>query len=83
MIWTRSHWKATLDSFFSGVRLVNAYVTGTFGKYFKTAHCMVSLYRSVSRKEMTPSGKGEEPLKSILTRGLCLEAFERVSHDVM
>lgn len=27
---------------------------------------MVSLYRSVSRKEMTPSGKGEELLKSMV-----------------
>ena len=40
-------------------------MTGTSLKYLKTAHCMVSLYKSVSRKEMTPSGKGEELLKSI------------------
>lgn len=26
---------------------------------------MVNLYKSVSRKEMTPSGKGDELLKSI------------------
>lgn len=40
-----------------------------WGKYFKTAHCMVSLYRSVSRKEMTPSGKGDEPWNSMMVRG--------------
>ena len=48
---------------------MKAYVTGTSGKYFKTAHCIVNLYRSVSRKEMTPSGKGDEPLNSIVTMG--------------
>ena len=32
----------------------------------RTAHCIVNLYRSVSRKEMTPSGYGDDPLNSIL-----------------
>ena len=30
--------------------------TPTSGKYFRTQHCIVSLYRSVSRSEETPSG---------------------------
>lgn len=38
-------------------------------KNLKTAHCIVNLYKSVSRKDITPSGKGEELLKSIITVG--------------
>jgi hypothetical protein len=45
---------------------VKAYVTGTSLKNLKTAHCIVNLYKSVSKKEMTPSGNGDELLKSIL-----------------
>lgn len=45
---------------------MKAYVTGTSLKNLKTAHCIVSLYKSVSKKEMTPSGKGSELLKSII-----------------
>lgn len=41
------------------------YDTCTCGKYFRTAHCIVNLYRSVSRRDMTPSGYGEESLKSM------------------
>ena len=40
-------------------------MTWTSEKYFKTAHCIVNLYKSVSKKEITPSGKGEDPLKSM------------------
>ena len=35
---------------------MKAYSTSTDGKNFKTAHCIVSLYRSVSSSEKTPSG---------------------------
>lgn len=42
-------------------------------KNLYTAHCIVNLYKSVSRKEMTPSGKGEELLKSIVkTVSVCV-----------
>ena len=61
-----SHLKAARDSFFSGVRFLKAYVTSVSGKYFRTAHCIVSLYRSVSRKDMIPSGYLEDPMNSML-----------------
>lgn len=41
-------------------------MTGTSLKNLKTAHCIVNLYKSVSRKEMTPSGNGDELLKSMV-----------------
>ena len=37
------------------------------GKYFSTAHCMVSLYKSVSSKEKIPSGT-DCALEAILVR---------------
>lgn len=67
LIWSSSHRKAARDSFLSGVLLVKAYVTGTSLKHLNTAHCIVNLYKSVSKKDITPSGKGEELLKSIVT----------------
>lgn len=33
------------------------YVTDTSGKNFNMQHCIVNLYKSVSKREMTPSGK--------------------------
>jgi hypothetical protein len=34
-------------SFLSGVRFVKLYFTDTSGKYFRTQHCIVNLYRSL------------------------------------
>jgi len=52
-----NHLKAARLSFLSGVRFVKLYVTDTSGKNFSMQHCIVNLYRSVSKREKMPSGK--------------------------
>jgi len=52
-----NHLKAARLSFLSAVRFVKLYVTDTSGKNFSMQHCIVNLYRSVSKREKMPSGK--------------------------
>ena len=37
--------------------MVKLYVTCTSGKNFRMQHCIVSLYRSVSNRDVMPSGR--------------------------
>jgi hypothetical protein len=52
-----NHLKAARLSFLSGVRFVKLYVTDTSGKNLRTQHCIVNLYRSVSKRDVMPSGR--------------------------
>ena len=72
-----SHVNARRLSFFSGVRLVKLYVTCTSGKNLSTQHCMVSLYRSVSSRDVMPSG-GFATAVAMLCSWLCEEGTRLV-----
>ena len=54
------------------VRGTNAHV---LGRYFNIAHCIVSLYKSVSNREKIPSGRS---LRVAMIGKICLCDRERI-----